>query len=177
MRLRGGGQRRHAVTSGRGRAAFALARASVQHFGMGTACAPTPVRRTHRCADSSRGRRWPHATQLPRQAAHEAKRVHHARGTTAARILSLRCSSSHAALSAGESDQVQLLDLPAPWRTLGVLRIRNRSDRRTPGEYGRVHMGRQDAAQCAMQDVRMCHPLGATRPRGRRQAWCQSQQL
>jgi hypothetical protein len=91
--------------------------------------------------------------------------------------MSLWCSSSHAALSAGEGDPVQLFALPSPWRTLGVLRVRNGSDRRTPGEYDRVHLGRQDSAQCALQDLRMCHALGATCPRARRQARCQSEQL
>jgi len=105
------------------------------------------------------------------------KRVHHVRGTNATRFMSLRCSSSHAALSAGEGDQVQLFNLPAPWRTLGVLRVRNGSDRRTPGEYGRVRLGRQNAAQCTLQDLRVCHALGTTCPRARRQARRQSKQF
>ena len=36
---------------------------------------------------------------------------------------------------------MQLFALPTPWRTLGVLRVRSGSDRRTPREYGRVHLG------------------------------------
>jgi hypothetical protein len=91
--------------------------------------------------------------------------------------MSLRRSPSHAALGAGEGHQVQLFALPAPWRTLGVLRVRNGSDRWTPGEYGRVHLGRQDAAHRALQDLRMRHALGTACPRGRWQARCQSEQL
>jgi len=113
----------------------------------------------------------------PRCNARKPKRVHHVRGTAATRLMSLRCSSSHATLSAGEGDQVQLFDLPAPWRTLGVLRVRNSSDRRTSGEYGRVHLGRQDAAECALQDLRVCHALGTTCSRARRQTWRQSEQF
>ena len=91
--------------------------------------------------------------------------------------MSLRRSSSHAALGAGEGDQVQLFDLPAPWRTLGVLRVRNSSHRRTSGEYGRVHLGRQDTSQCTLQELRVRHALGTTCPRARRQARGQFEQL
>jgi len=111
------------------------------------------------------------------QAAQKTKLVHHVRGTTATRIMSLRCGSSHLALGAGKGDQVQLLDLPAPWRTLGVLRVRNRSDRRPSGEYGRVHLGWQDASQFTLQDLRLRHALGTACSRARRQARSQSEQF
>ena len=105
------------------------------------------------------------------------QRAHHGRRTASTRFMSLRRSSTHPALSAGEGDQVQLLALPAHWRTLGVLRVRNGSDRGPSEKHHRIRLGGQDAAHSALQDLRVRYALGATRSGTGWKARCQHQQL
>src|SRR5438128_1012936 len=59
--------------------------------------------------------------------------------------LSLRRHPNRSSAAPAETHQLQLLDLPALWRPLGVLQGRNRSRDRSPRENCRVRLGRQDA--------------------------------
>src|SRR3546814_2312655 len=88
----------------------------------------------------------------------------------APRFLSLRSSSPHSSRCARQGDELQLLVLPSLRRHLGLLRVRNGVDPGSSRKHGRLRLGRPDAEERALRNVRHHHPLGPAGIRTRRPA-------
>src|SRR5438552_15535911 len=84
--------------------------------------------------------------------------------------LSLRRHPNRSSAAPAETHQLQLLDLPALWRPLGVLQGRNSSRDRSPREHYRVRLGRQDAQNSPVSQLWVRHTLGATKAKAKQLA-------
>ena len=89
---------------------------------------------------------------------------------TALSHLSLRRHPNRSSAAPAKTHQLQLLDLPALWRPLGVLQGRNSSRDRSPREHYRVRLGRQDAQNSPVSQLWVRHTLGATKAKAKQLA-------
>src|SRR5207245_1679641 len=80
----------------------------------------------------------------------------------ALRHLSLRRGPNRSSAAPTETHDLQLLDLPALWRSLGVLQGWSSSRDRSPREHDGVRLGQQDAQNNPVSQLWVRHTLGAT---------------
>ena len=95
----------------------------------------------------------------------------------ASRVLPLRGHSPHASECARAGDELQLFPVSPLGRDLRLLRVRNGLRPGPSGEHRGVHLGRSNAQERALQDLRHRHALGANRFEARGAAWREPAQL